>query len=113
MTGDTFGWSPDIGSYVRREGQVYTEHGAIHHGNAMFRSMGEKPTQEEGKENYADWTVEQREAVKNRLHAQQAQEDLHQSLKEQARDLLVASGKAKLTEEEFEAIVDQTADNSR
>ena len=101
MNGDEFGYSPDIGHFVTRNGKTYTEHGYVFGTDLIFRAM---PSGSSG-ENYADWTDEQR-AVKVAERVQRQEEQQRErKLERDSRRLLVIQAKSKLTKEEFEAVL--------
>lgn len=104
MKGDTFGWSPDIGSYVERGDHVYTVHGHVYPAGGMWRSSL-SPSAET--ENYADWTDEKRAAVRVEAKARQAREEQERREEDERRARLIATSRAKLTDEEYEAVYTQ------
>ena len=101
MDGDAFGYSPDIGNFVTRDGKTYTEHGYVYARGSVFRTM---PTGTHH-ENYADWTDEQRAAKVAEYVQRREDRERERKLAREARRSLVAQAKTKLTEEEFEAVL--------
>jgi hypothetical protein len=104
MIDDEFGYSPDVGRYVRRYGRLYTEDGCVYEENEYTTIRG-MPLGAGAHENYAEWTDEQRARV---LAAAKQTYEEYKKVKEAehfARLKLVEQAKAKLTEEEYEAIV--------
>jgi len=105
--GDEFGWSPDWGAqYVLRDGVYYTEHGGevrIPPGYCVRAC----PFPADGcKENFADWSPEKRAEVKAKRVAETEEARREYQLEIDARNALVESARAKLTEDEFDAVVD-------
>ena len=101
-TGDAFGFSPDVGRFVLRNDLMYTEHGAVYTRaeQTWIRSM---PTAT-GEENYADWSDGKRAEVAAENARKYALQEEERKAARQAQELLVLSAKAKLTEEEFDAV---------
>lgn len=104
--GDVFGFSPDIGKFVERDGKTYSEWGHVYGSDACFRSL---PYGSDAHENYADWTDEQRSErlAKNVLEHEEYKK--RRQAERDARQVLVDSAKAKLTEEEFSAVLQYAA----
>jgi hypothetical protein len=102
MTGDEFGYSPDIGKFVTRGGKIYAETGAVYESDSMFRSM---PCTADSHENYADWTKEQRAAQLAEERRNHEEYKKQRDVERKARRALVAQAKEKLTEEEFQAVL--------
>jgi hypothetical protein len=107
MTGDVFGYSPDIGMFVTRGDKTYSEHGAVYESGGMFRSL---PHAVDSHENYADWTEEQRAAKLTEVRRSYNERERQRDIEREARRALVAQAKKKLTEEEFQAILDDYGD---
>lgn len=102
MKGDTFGWSPDVGEFVRRDGKVYTEYGhVIDEATSAFRVGFGNPVP---KENYADWSDEKRGQVCAYWQAFSAAREAEEKEQHEKRLKFVESAKAKLTPEEWEAL---------
>jgi hypothetical protein len=102
MKGDEFGYSPDIGKFVVRDGKTYSENGVIYGPDSIFRSVSYDV---DSHENYADWTHEQRAArfaEASRIYEEYEKERI---VNRDARRALVAQAKEKLTEEEFDAVL--------
>lgn len=102
---DIYGFSPDIGKYVRRGKQYFTETGGVYEFsiNSAFRTMDYgpiKPTQE----NYADWSETKRAEMQAACKAESEAFDKEKAELQKAQDVLVESARGKLTEEEFQAV---------
>lgn len=112
MEGDQFGWSPDVGRFVRREDTIYTEHGHtyVDGDGYAFRVGSMSDTPPTDGENYADWSESKREEViaMNRARTEKYEEEEAREVKK--RNALVEQAKAKLTPEEYEAIVNFAQD---
>jgi hypothetical protein len=105
---DRFGWSPDIGRFVVRDGLTYTEYGTILEPGTLYREgFGAYEH-----ENYADWTEEHRAEVLAATQARvRGREEVRLAELEERRKLL-ARAKLKLTEEEYNAIRSDTLEDS-
>jgi hypothetical protein len=106
MDGDIFGFSPDAGGAVIRGGVMYTEHGVvIPNWRETFIRWMPYSAQPSGTENYADWTDEHRQEVRSHAQALYDRQEEKKAAETRARQKIVDRAKAKLTEEEFDAIV--------
>lgn len=110
MTGDEFGYSPDIGKFVIRGDKIYSEYGCVYERGGMFRSM---PRGADSHENYADWTEQQRAAKLDEALRNQEEEQNRRNIKRDARRILVAQAEKKLTKEEFEAVLGHNESEDR
>jgi hypothetical protein len=106
MKEDQFGFSPDIGKFVIREGVTYSEYGFVYCQGAIYRGM---PCKAGAHENYADWTDTQRAEKMAQTEAKNDQMREEQKRRSDARKLLVEQARKKLTEEEFDAVLDYGA----
>jgi hypothetical protein len=107
VTGDTFGYSPDIGKFVTREGKMYSENGVVYESGGMFRSM---PREADSHENYADWTEKQRSEKFIEVFRRQEECEKQRDAERAARRILVEQAKQKLTEAEFQAVLNSRDD---
>jgi len=112
VSDDEFGFSPDVGKYVRRGRRMHTEYGHIYeaHEQTMIRSM---PVVPGSHENYAEWTDEQRAHALAVVERSSEEHEKAEAAERSARLKLVEQAKAKLTEEEYEAIVDTAVREER
>lgn len=99
-------WSPDGGSFWRKDGKLYWEDGDITEDGGMMREMPTMTPESEWHkfEDFSAWTDEHRSKVKAEKAAERA-------AAKKAHDEWVAgiralqeSAKAKLTPEEYEAV---------
>lgn len=102
------GYALDYGPFWATEDKIYWKSGAVwdNNGEVLMRisSMGMDVTPTNSVVDYSQWSEEKRAEVlaeNNRLWAQQLAED-KKEWKE--REALRASAKAKLTQEEYDAI---------
>jgi hypothetical protein len=108
--GDEFFFSPDIGHFVLRDGQMYTQYGEVVPSSAAVRLM---PVPAGSHENYADWTEEHRHEVRKAFEKEAQQQKAAEQAESARRDALVEQARGKLTAEEFEAVYDQGFENGR
>lgn len=110
MKGDVFGYSPDIGKFVTRDGKTYSEYGHVYAEgpDRVFRSL---PRPFGSHENYADWTDEQRAARLAKNDREREEHEKRRKSERDARQALVDRAKEKLTEEEFNAVLRYATDN--
>jgi hypothetical protein len=101
MNIDQFGYSPDIGSYVKRNGKIYTEYGAVYSDSFLIRSALCSSISE----NYADWTEEHRAEVKAAFEKKWEEEKNKKDVEKASHQKLIEQAKTKLTEDEFWAVM--------
>jgi hypothetical protein len=101
------GWSPDGGAFWRKDGKEYWEDGDITE-NAIFRvSLYVAPESDWHKyENYSEWSDEKRAAVKAEYAAKREAEEKEELERIERREHLCAIARIKLTEEEYNAVID-------
>lgn len=109
MKDDVFGYSPDIGRYVTRDGKTYSQWGHVYGPDALFRSS--MPYGADAHENYADRTDEQRAARLAKNVQEREEYEKQRKAERDARQVLVDRAKAKLTEEEFNAVLRYAAED--
>jgi hypothetical protein len=101
MKNDQFGFSPDAGKFVVRDGKIHTEFGLVYRNFATFRSL---PREVDSHENYADWSDEQREEALAKHRRMCEELDRRRKAQQELKLTLVESARKKLTEEEFDAV---------
>lgn len=106
--GDAFFFSPDLGYLVIRGDSVYTDRGEILLRDAKMRIA---PIHSEGHQNYADWSEDQRAAVREKYA--QRRRALERNKRLFDREELVDKARAKLTIEEFEAVYNEGFESGR
>lgn len=114
MENDYYGYSPDIGKFVRRNDKVYTSGGEIINesaGGPMFREIPSSAAFFE--ENFADWTDEQRAQKRAERDRAVAEEKERMRVAAEKRRALIESARKKLEPEEFDAIVEQATIDER
>jgi hypothetical protein len=106
MTPNGPSWSPDGGSFWRKDGKLYWEDGSITDDGGMMREMPTPIPESEWHlyEDYSAWSDEKRAEVAAARKAEREQaKSAHDEWVAVIR-ALQASAKAKLTEEEYEAV---------
>lgn len=104
------GWSPNGGKYWVRDDFIYW-----HDGNVGQISKDEVPCRVgmhgcEHDEDYSAWTDEHRAAVKKESDDKRSMWRQMELDSIKAREILVASAKLKLTEDEFNAVFNEGRD---
>lgn len=100
------GWSPDGGSFWRKDGKIYWEDGAICD-DGWIREMPDDPIPESEwhkYEDYSAWSDEKRAEVKAQNKIEREQYEASMKLWADGIRALRASAKTKLTEEEWDAM---------
>lgn len=108
---DEFFYGPDVGQAVRRGGLLYTKYGEVLPGNAVVRMLS--CSSDGVDENYADWSEEYRRAVREAYATEDRKRKAEEAECRGRRDTLVEQARAKLTEEEFDAVYDKGVDDAR
>lgn len=101
------GSSPDNGSFWRKGGRIYFEDGSVFDdaGFVQRESLFEIPESEWHKyENYSAWSDEKRAEVMAAKKAERDKYEAEVKVWEDEVRTLKASAKAKLTEDEWEAV---------
>lgn len=99
------GWSPDGGNYWAKDNVLYWHDGDITKlGPGIAVRLGFPGSNDNG-EDYSAWTDEHRAEVKAKFAADRAEYKRKQEEEEAVNEKLVESAKAKLTEDEFDAVV--------
>jgi hypothetical protein len=99
--------SPDSGYFVCRGGMIYWEDGEVwsvkKSREAIFRYMPVTSAPED----YSKWTKEKRDEVVKHYRVLQAEETLRIQADNDDRQRLVNSARSKLTEDEFNAMLEE------
>ena len=106
---DEFFYGPDVGQAVRRGGFLYTKYGEVLPRNAVVRMLPCSSVDE----NYADWSEEYRRAVREAYATEDRKMEAEEAECRARRGALVEQARAKLTEEEFDAVYDKAFDDAR
>jgi hypothetical protein len=106
---DRFFYGPDVGQAVMRGDFLYTKYGEVIPRDALVRMLPCDAVDE----NYADWSEEYRRAVREAYAAEDRKRQAEEAARRVQRDALVAQARAKLTEEEFDAVYWTGRDDER
>lgn len=106
-------WSPDGGSFWRKDGKLYWEDGDITEDTGMIREMLYSiPESDWHKyDDFSAWSDEKRAEVKAAKQTERDKYEAETKAWEDAIRALKASAKAKLTEDEWEAVNTQLDDD--
>lgn len=102
---DGWFWSPDCGMIQRKAGKFYYANGEVSDKAAWcrvgFNFYDEKP---DHVEDMSLWTDEKRAAIKAKIKSDYEEQKRAAAAAEEVRQIHLATARAKLTEEEFEAV---------